>query len=419
MERSSVRPGETAVTIGKHWRPLVFSNVFLRDSCTCPKCVHESTRQKIFSTVDIPEHIKVQTAVEDSSGISFTWENDIAGYTSDHVTRLSYKFLKRSVQKWPVRNYQFDKITWNASHLEKEEIDFDYNEYMADDKVLFDVLKQLHRYGIVFIKNLPERVESVIETANRIGPLKNTFYGSTWDVRSVANAKNVAYTDVDLGFHMDLLYMQQPPRLQLLHCLRASTQGGTSLFSDSFLAVRRLFRQNRDAFYRLMQNPVNFHYDNPPHIYHQSRQVIEMTKRIARDETDSREIIKNLQAVNWAPPFQGPFNSLPSDRRLTNDLALSRDVQNWHKDAKWFRDLVEAPNAIYKRQMEPGECVIFDNRRVLHARTAFSGGERWLRGAYIDSDPYLSKTRVLEREFGTWGPSASQWSEEHGDEKED
>jgi gamma-butyrobetaine dioxygenase len=49
--------------------------------------------------------------------------------------------------------------------------------------------------------------------------------------------------------------------------------------------------------------------------------------------------------------------------------------------------------------MEPGECVIFDNRRILHARTAFAGGERWLRGAYLDDDPYLSKMRVLERTY--------------------
>jgi alpha-ketoglutarate-dependent taurine dioxygenase len=54
--------------------------------------------------------------------------------------------------------------------------------------------------------------------------------------------------------------------------------------------------------------------------------------------------------------------------------------------------------------MLPGECVIFDNRRVLHARKAFevgdAGKERWLRGTYLDWDPYWSKMRVLGKRFG-------------------
>lgn len=54
--------------------------------------------------------------------------------------------------------------------------------------------------------------------------------------------------------------------------------------------------------------------------------------------------------------------------------------------------------------MKPGECVIFDNRRVLHARKAFEvgdqGKERWLRGAYIDKDPFLSKLKVLNDRYG-------------------
>jgi hypothetical protein len=52
--------------------------------------------------------------------------------------------------------------------------------------------------------------------------------------------------------------------------------------------------------------------------------------------------------------------------------------------------------------MNEGDCVIFDNRRVLHARRAFdaSKGERWLKGAYVDGDVFFSRVRVLEDRFG-------------------
>jgi hypothetical protein len=41
----------------------------------------------------------------------------------------------------------------------------------------------------------------------------------------------------------------------------------------------------------------------------------------------------------------------------------------------------------------------------LHARKAFevadAGKERWLRGAYLDKDPFVSKLRVLAHRFST------------------
>lgn len=52
-------------------------------------------------------------------------------------------------------------------------------------------------------------------------------------------------------------------------------------------------------------------------------------------------------------------------------------------------------------RLNEGECVIFDNRRVLHARRAFDEqgdkGEivRWLKGAYVDGDAIWDRWRVV------------------------
>lgn len=66
---------------------------------------------------------------------------------------------------------------------------------------------------------------------------------------------------------------------------------------------------------------------------------------------------------------------------------------------------MEADHAIFEKKLEPGTAVIFDNRRIVHARRAFGkqGGERWLRGAYIDTDVFRSRLRVLEEEEGSSG----------------
>ena len=393
-EKADYRENQVNLKIGKRLR--AYDPIFVRDCCTCPKCVDQSTRQKLFSTTDISADISVKDMREDGDVVHFTWTNDLPGFDADHVTTINIKSLSRSVRRHPVKLYKESKTLWNAKAFEEGQTKFDYEEYMTKDSTLLLALEQLHRYGMVFVSNVPEAEASVSDVATRIGPLKNTFYGSTWDVRSVAEAKNVAYTSQDLGFHMDLLYMHQPPRLQLLHCLKASTEGGTSLFSDSYLAASSLFHSDRYLFDCLAKNDVNFHYDNDSQQYHQSRRVFQLVGD-AHPNPNTKSFGSLLEAVNWSPPFQGPFHNVKGDH------FLASHVHRWHKAARAFRDLVEAKSAVHQRQMPPGECVIFDNRRVLHARTAFSGGERWLRGCYLDSDPFVSKTRVLQRKFGAVG----------------
>jgi alpha-ketoglutarate-dependent taurine dioxygenase len=102
-----------------------------------------------------------------------------------------------------------------------------------------------------------------------------------------------------------------------------------------------------------------------------------------------------VTAVSYSPPFQAP---LPLNTPHEFYDALAR-----------FAALVEAPTAVFAHQMCEGEAVVFDNRRLLHGRTAFvgkrfgnvgdreAGGEpsRWLKGCYFEGDAMASHGRVL------------------------
>lgn len=50
-------------------------------------------------------------------------------------------------------------------------------------------------------------------------------------------------------------------------------------------------------------------------------------------------------------------------------------------------------------RFEEGDCVIFDNVRILHARTAFDArtGYRHLQGCYVGRDDLRSRLQVLRR----------------------
>lgn len=399
------------------------SPILLRDLCMCSSCVNPSTKQKEFSTTEIPAEIQAAEVQTNADTISIRWKSDIPNFDSKHETVLPMSYLQTFLSTGRFRGVHRagPRAYWTADEY-KQLSDFDYESYMNDDSVLLTALRQLHTHGLLFVTKVPEKEISVTTVAERIGPLKSTFYGYTWEVRSVPNAINVAYTSANLGFHMDLMYMVQPPHLQLLHCMRSSSAGGASLFTDSFRAVDRLSREDPDAFETLSSLSVDFHYDHPgAQYYHQRRKVIEqqplkLGQTWVSDYRAARELCAQdrrlaqsklrpmdfVHAVSWAPPFQGPFSlghqaDFPPE---SPEDGLSQHTARWHAAAQKFDALVHEKEAIFERMMKPGECVIFDNRRVLHARTAFdvddAGKERWLRGAYIDKDPYLSKWAVLE-----------------------
>lgn len=408
-----------------------FSPILLRDLCGCPQCVDPSTKQKYRLTTDIPASIQPRSMSQSESGVRIHWHNDIPGYDRDHCTDIDTTTLRQYVRHCRSGIAVFSpgaKSLWDAAEY-RQLADMPYETYMQSDEALYKILRQLHTYGLAFLTDVPDSASSVSNIAERIGPIKNTFYGYTWDVRSVPESKNVAYTSQDLGFHMDLLYMEQPPHLQFLHCIRSSSAGGASLFTDSYRAASDLLESDLDAFECLRSCGVDFHYNHPSSaLYHQQRTVFEFdsrsytggssalmsvyekSKRAAtsgesypRDRFGKVMPMDHLRAVSWSPPFQAPFGYKPAQGSKT-PLAecVSRRVDDWHSAAQKFNALIHRPEMIYERLMKPGECVLFDNRRVLHARKAFEvgdvGKERWLRGAYLDKDPYSSKLRVLEHQ---------------------
>lgn len=96
-------------------------------------------------------------------------------------------------------------ILWDEQIMKEKVLWLDYDEYMNTPEGLLKAVKHLQDYGLFFLKNVLVKDQEVATAAERIGHLRHTFYGRTWDVKSIPNAKNVAYTNLNLGLHMDLL----------------------------------------------------------------------------------------------------------------------------------------------------------------------------------------------------------------------
>ncbi|TPX45556.1 hypothetical protein SeMB42_g03973 [Synchytrium endobioticum] len=280
------------------------------------------------------------------------------------------------------RAHPFATRPWTASDFDSAENTFlAYQEAIATEKGLWLLLDTLRKYGLCFLRGVPDDEMAVERLASRFGCTRNTFYGTSWNVKSVPQARNIAYTSLHLGLHMDLLYFEAPPGLQFLHCLKNSVQGGTSIFVDAFKAVELLKARSPEAYHTLVRTPVTFHYNNDGHHMEYHHPTISISDPPSVDP----------MTVYYAPPFQGPLQ-----------IEGGLEAQEMFFTAfRLFEDVLQSQDMVYERRLDPGDCVVFANRRILHGRTQFdvSTGERHLKGTYVDWDDFKDKTRVLDKRY--------------------
>jgi gamma-butyrobetaine dioxygenase len=181
---------------------------------------------------------------------------------------------------------------------------------------------------------------------------------------------------------MDLMYYNSPPGLQFLHCMRNTVTGGSSIFVDSFRVATLLRLQSRHDYKSLETTPVSFHYMNDDRHYYFFRPTI------VTDQTDPHGLA--IDHVNYAPPFQAPFE-------VSTTGKLKPNWRRFLKSFQKFAQISEREDMQYEETLKEGECVVFANRRILHARRAYdsTSGDRWLKGTYVDWDDFLVRTILM------------------------
>ena len=87
-----------------------------------------------------------------------------------------------------------------------------------------------------------------------------------------------------------------------------------------------------------------------------------------------------------------------------------RKVQTVYNALKLFDQVAYDDNVCIHFKLQPGQCVVFDNLRVLHARTGYTldanyqGAVRHYHGSYVDWDNLLCKLNVLRKQLDSRAP---------------
>lgn len=255
--------------------------------------------------------------------------------------------------------------------------------------LLLELLQCFARYGFFLLTNMPVREREVLRVPGLFGGfVRETNYGALFEVRVEERPSNLAYTPVGVQPHTDNPYRDPVPSVQLLHVLRNDcATGGLTQLVDGFHAAERLRSIDPEAFAMLSRQPMAFEYTGLGDVHLRHSQCMIQTEAAGT----LRGVAFNNRSA--AGPLAMPPEQVPAFyaayRRFAQLLKVSSDG---------------AENTLaLQLKLQPGQCVVFDNTRVLHGRTGFSlnqGGGRWLQGCYSDKDAAFSKLRVLSRMAG-------------------
>jgi gamma-butyrobetaine dioxygenase len=195
-------------------------------------------------------------------------------------------------------------------------------------------------------------------------------------VVSNQNPENLAFTAHRLLAHTDIVNRHSSVNLQFLHCLQFDADGGESILVDGFAAAGRLAEADPEAHELLRTVPVRWR-------FHDGAVDIANRWPVITTDLDDRYVEIRLSTALMEP------------------LDIETNLMGpYYRALAAFGRILRDPEMEFEFKMRPGDCQVFDNQRVLHARAAFDpdSGRRHLQGCYVDKDDFLGRLAALERQ---------------------
>ena len=342
--------------------------LWLRERANTKELIDQLTEQRIYDPSTLSKKIGIKKAniIEDSLSIEFT-DGTLSNFK---ISDLYEELDTETMMKGPVKN----KTLWD-SRLNKMPVT-NFNKDF-ESKETFEMLKKFHEYGFVIIKNVPTKNNYIVDFANSIGVIRPTNFGVYFDVKSIPDYNDLAYTPMHLFPHTDNPYRKPVPCIQLLHCIENEVSGGYSTLVDGFTVANHIKKKFNKYFDILTSTKVRFRFVDKNIILENWGELIEL------DQNKNLKQVRYNTKIEYVPHLDKKSLELfYNARKKMGELCCSNELQ-------------------IKFKLMPGDLLMMDNHRTLHGRTAYDPreGMRHLQGGYIDFDSSEGKLRHLERKF--------------------
>ncbi|MBV9831402.1 MAG: TauD/TfdA family dioxygenase [Marmoricola sp.] len=360
-----------AVVDGDLWlradeRSVEVSAVWLRDQATDAASRDPVSGQRLFSIADLPVDLRVDTAQVTAGRLEVVFAPD--GHRTTYDVEGLVSLATAAPRDW--RN-ESAKHLWRTGAELGALTATRWVDYLEDRA---PSLRSVVERGFALLSEVPAREGQVTEAVETFGFVRETNYGRIFDVRVEERASNLAFTGLAISPHTDNPYRDPVPTLQLLHCLTNAATGGDSGLVDGFAAAAHLREIDPRAFDVLTSTPVSYRFDS------------------AAAHLEAHAPLIGLDGA-------GRIREVRFNNRSMQVPAMERDrADAFYAAYRAFATLLFDPAAQVGFRMGPGDCLVFDNTRLLHARTAFEAvGGRHLQGTYADLDGLLSTLATLEQ----------------------
>src|SRR5215472_14421194 len=281
-----------------------FASLWLLDNRREDRDAHSG--QRLIDITDLPESPRIRSAVTSDGTVRIEWEGESPAASFD-IAWLAAHAYGRSART----PEQQQRLWLEGARLDARR-DFaraSLAELRSNPASRLRWLTRLLQEGLAFLDEVPTTESAILEVVPLVGRVLETNYGYTFDVRSVPQPENLAYSDLGLGLHTDNPYREPVPGFQALHAVIASSEGGDSLFADGFAIAEHLRASAPEAFAQLTATAVPFHYRSADAELRAERPLIQLSVRgeVTAVNYNSRSIAPMNLPRNEAARFNSAY----------------------------------------------------------------------------------------------------------------
>lgn len=325
---------------------------WLRHACDQDR--HPLTRERTLDSCELPDDLSIREARIDGGALEVLWSHGErrSRYLLSWLSEHAYAHNRQAVPP-PPSDVAAIELAWAGSD---------------PTPMVASALERVWRCGAVVVRRQAPAPSPADETERLIDAFAaaglqiiGTHFGRIEDLRTDnttnQNTDQLGYTDAAIDLHTDQPFLDEPPRLQLLQAVRQANEGGENRLVDAQAAAAYLGLLDAHALDLLRSVPVHFH---------------------RRQKAFERLVVSPILSGEGAT-----FRVRHSYFTMAPHRIDFARMEDFYRAYDRFGRLIREPQHQVRFLLSPGDFVVYDNHRMLHARTGFRGA-RWLRGIYFN-----------------------------------
>jgi len=352
-----------------------FHYIWLRDHIPDHTMFDPDTGERCTDFHEISLDIRpVEAHVDGKGDLRVTWP-DVAAtvcYPARWLRNHAYSPEARNVREgvlpapkpWPFRSMEDAPV-------------FDYDTLMQRPELELECLRAFRAYGMAFIRSAPAAAGVVETLTTRLGYLREVAFGRVRNVRVDPTRDSVTFTSRAVKPHIDASNYIWPIEVQFLHCIANDAVGADSWIVDGAAVAEQLKQEDPAAYHTLARVKVSYRVGADALDVRHTAPVIELDQE------------GNLRFVRFSN----------AQRRILS--VAHNDVEPFYAAYHRLSEIINDPANQIRFRFRPGDALMFNNHRILHARSAFDpeSGVRHLQLASTDLDMVDSRIRLLLRDL--------------------